>query len=194
MSINLTKGSGINLTKEAPALARVRFGLGWDANAAGGADFDLDASVFLLNSSGKLLSDAYFVFYGNKTSPDDSTHHLGDNLTGGASTGDDESITVDLSKLAPAVTELSFIVTIYKDAERHQNFGQVSNSYIKLYDDATGAELAQYKLNEDFGKNTAVQFGSLYKDENSHWNFKGVGAGYNKGLGDFVTIYGGSLA
>jgi tellurium resistance protein TerD len=197
MAINLEKGGRINLSKDVPALKRVRMGLGWDANAFDtGKDFDLDASVFLCkadaNGHAKLISDAHFVFYGNLTSPDGAVAHKGDSRTGVA-TGDDENIIVDLKKIAPDIEEMSFIVTIHEAAERRQNFGQVKNSYIKLYDDETGKEVAKYSLEEDFSTETAVQFGSLYKKDGA-WLFKAVGAGYKKGLADFVVAYGGNLA
>lgn len=197
MSISLVKGGGINLSKEHPSLVKVRFGLGWDP-AASGADFDLDASLFILKNDAagnpKLINDSYFVFYGNKDSPDGAAHHSGDDLTGGNSDGgDDETIIVDLSKLNALADELSFVVSIYDYVKRAQNFGQVRNSYIKLYDDATGTEIAKYSLADDFSTETVVQFGSLYK-QNGAWTFKAVGAGYKKGLGDIVVVYGGSLA
>jgi tellurium resistance protein TerD len=199
MSINLVKGGRINLSKECPSLTKVRVGLGWEPNATDtGTDFDLDASLFICkndaNGSPKLIADEYFVFYGNKTSPDGAVVHSGDDRTGGNSAvGDDETIRVDLTKLNPAVDELSFVVTIYEETKRKQNFGQVKNSYIKLYDDATGAEIAKYSLEDDFSTETAVQFGSLYKKDGA-WSFKAVGTGYKKGLADFVVAYGGNLA
>jgi len=198
MSISLVKGGRINLSKEHPSLTKVRVGLGWQPNTTDtGADFDLDASLFVCknDASGnpKLIADEYFVFYGNKNSPDGAVHHSGDDTTGGSSTGDDETITVDLSKLNANADELSFVVTIYEYDVRKQNFGQVKNSYIKLYDDATGAEIAKYSLEDDFSTETAVQFGSLFKKDGA-WSFKAVGTGYKKGLGDFVVAYGGNLA
>lgn len=197
MAINLEKGGRINLSKDVPLLKRVRLGLGWDANQFDtGKDFDLDASVFICKAdaqgSAKLISDEHFVFYGHLTSPDGAVMHKGDNRTG-AATGDDESIIVNLQKVAPEVEEMSFIVTIHEASERRQNFGQVKNSYIKLYDDETGKEVAKYSLEDDFSTETAVQFGSLYKKDGA-WLFKAVGAGYKKGLADFVVAYGGNLA
>ena len=197
MAINLEKGGRINLSKDSPMLKRVRMGLGWDANSYDtGKDFDLDASVFMCkpdaDGKAKLISDNHFVFYGNTISPDGSVVHKGDSRTGVAA-GDDENIVVDLKKLSPDVEELSFIVTIHEAPERRQNFGQVKNSYIKLYDDETGKEVAKYSLEDDFSAETAVQFGSLYKKDGA-WLFKAVGAGYKKGLADFVVAYGGNLA
>lgn len=192
--INLEKGGRINLSKDNPSLRRVRIGLGWKANAFDGADFDLDASVFICkpNAEGlpRLLSDAHFIFYNNLVSPDKAVKHSGDNRTGAAD-GDDESIVIDFSKLQTDAEEISIVVTIDKAVERNQNFGQVSASYIKLYDDETGDEIAQYPLEEDFSTETALQFGSLYKKDGK-WLFKAVGAGFKRGLGEFVKAYGGN--
>lgn len=197
MAISLEKGGRINLSKDSPDLKRVRFGLGWDPNAFdSGTTFDLDASVFILKNdatgNAKLLADEYFVFYNNKLSPDGAVQHSGDNRTGGGA-GDDETIVVDLTKLNAEVDEISFIVTIDECDKRKQNFGQVKNSYIKLYNDETGVEVAKYSLEDDFSTETAVQFGSLYRKD-GHWMFKAVGSGFKKGLADFVRIYGGNLA
>lgn len=191
MTINLKKGEGINLTKTAPALRVIRVGLGWDKRGGFGADFDLDASVFIcrLNASNepKLIADEYFVFYNNKVSPDGAVSHSGDNRTGDAG-GDDETIIVDLGKMHADAREVSFIVTIHDADTRGQNFGQIQNAYIRLYDDATGKVVADYDLDEMFSQETAVQFGSFFK-ANGEWSFKAVGAGYKLGLGDFVEGY-----
>lgn len=193
MAINLEKGGRINLSKENPGLRKIRVGLGWNPNTFDtGAKFDLDVSAFVLapNAGGqpKLLADEYLVFYNNAASPDGAVVHSGDSQAGD-SAGDDETLTIDLSSLNAKAEEISFIVTIHKADERRQNFGQVANSYIKLYDDETGAVMAEYKLEDDFSTETAVQFGSLFRRD-GQWSFKAVGAGYKKGLGDFVAIYG----
>ncbi len=191
MAINLTKGQGINLAKSAPGLSRIRMGLGWDRRSGGGADFDIDCSVFVckLNPAGepKLISDSHFVFYNNLSTPNGAVVHKGDNRSG-AGEGDDESVLVDLGKIEAEAAEISFIVTIHEGAERNQNFGQIENAYIKLYDDISGAEVAGYDLDATFSSETAVQFGSLYKKD-GQWNFKAVGAGYRLTLGDFVAGY-----
>lgn len=196
MGISLEKGQKIDLEKNG-ALTRIMVGLGWNPNKTDtGQNFDLDASVFICkaDASGnpKLLSDNHFVFYRNLASPNGSVKHSGDNLTGDGD-GDDEKVFIDLTKLEPEVTEISFIVTIHDAVARKQNFGQVKNSVIRIVDEATGTELTKYSLEDDFSAETAVQFGSLYKKD-GHWRFSAVGSGYKKGLGDFVTIYGGSLA
>jgi len=188
MAFNLEKGGRFNLSKEAPTMTKVKLGLGWDANGFDtGVDFDLDVSVFGLGASGKIVNNDHFIFYNQPKTPNGSIVHTGDNRKGDA-VGDDEGVDVDLSLLSADVTELSVIVTIDKATERKQNFGQVKNSYIRMVNADTGVELARYSLEDDFSAETAVQFGSLYKKD-GQWLFKAVGAGFKKGLADFVTAY-----
>ena len=190
MSINLSKGERINLSKEAPGLKNAGIGLGWDTNATdtGGA-FDLDASVFMLGSTGKIPSDKCLVFYNNKQSPDNSVIHLGDSTTG-EGVGDDETVTVDLTKVDAAVQEIVFVVTIHEAESRRQNFGQVRNAFIRIYDTTTNTEVLKYDLDEDFSRETAIEFGKLYKKD-GEWRFQAVGQGYNSGLQSFVDKYTG---
>ncbi|AMW27113.1 MULTISPECIES: TerD family protein [Arthrospira] len=188
MSVNIKKGERINLAKESPGLEKVGMGLGWDINATDtGVDFDLDASVFMLASNGKIPQDEYFVFYNNLNSPDGSVRHLGDNRTGSGS-GDDEVVEIDLTQVNSAIEELIFVVTIHDADQRRQNFGQVRNSYIRIYDQQTNTEIAKYDLEEDFSRETAVEFGRLY-NKNGEWRFHAVGQGYNEGLQSFVDKY-----
>lgn len=196
MTIDLKKGARVDLQKEAPGLVKLKAGLGWKPNPTNtGGEFDLDVSVFVCkldaNGDPKLIANEYFVFYNNKKTPDDSVIHSGDNRTGDGE-GDDETISIDLSKLPAEAAELSFVVTIHEADVRKQNFGQVSKSYIRLINETDNAELAKYALEDDFSAETAVQFGSLYKNNEGHWAFKAVGVGYTKGLQDFVNIYGGA--
>lgn len=184
--INLEKGQRISMEK---SLTLVGVGLGWDPNEGTGFDFDLDASAFMLGASGKLPSDDYFVFYNNQKSPDGSVESTGDDLTGGNSDGgDDETINVDLTKVSEKVEEIIFTATIYKAEERHQNFGQVRNSYIRIYDAKTGTEIARYDLDEDFSTVTAVEFGRLYR-RNGDWKFEAIGNGSKGGLQGLVNKY-----
>lgn len=188
MSINLSKGGRINLSKEAPNLKEAGIGLGWDVNATDtGAAFDLDASIFMLGSNGKIPSEKYFVFYNNLISPDGSLKHLGDNRTGQGE-GDDEVIQINLGKVDSTIQEIVFIVTIHEAETRKQNFGQVRNSFIRIYDQLTGKEITKYELEEDFSRETAIEFGRLYKKDGD-WRFQAVGQGYNSGLQSFVDKY-----
>ncbi len=162
MGVSLSKGGNVSLTKEAPGLTAVTVGLGWDVRTSAGADFDLDASAIMLAGTGKVASDAHFVFFNNLRSPEGSVEHAGDNLTGGGE-GDDEVINVDLAGVPGEVVRIVFPVSIYEAETRGQNFGQVRNAFIRIVNQAGGAEIARYDLSEDAGSETAMVFGELYR-------------------------------
>lgn len=184
MAISLEKGQRIEI-----GLSKVSVGLGWDPNEGSGFDFDLDASAFMLGSNNKLPKDEYFVFYNNQKSPDGAVESTGDDLTGGNSDGgDDETLNVDLTKVDSQVQEIIFTATIYKAEERRQNFGQVRNSYIRIYNSITNEEIARYDLDEDFSIETAVEFGRLYR-RNGEWKFEAMGVGNKGGLQALVNKY-----
>ena len=188
MAISLEKNVPFNLTKNAPHVTTFRAGLGWDPASDA---YDLDVSVFGLTSASgapKLLGEPWFVYFNNKNAPNDAIVHSGDNLTGEGE-GDDENIQVVPTKLAPEIDEVSIIVNIYDAAARHQNFGGVRNAYINIYNDATNEILARYELSSDFVNETAVQVGSFVKQADGDWTFVAIGAGYEKGLNDFLVIY-----
>ncbi|HEY8931007.1 MAG TPA: TerD family protein [Mucilaginibacter sp.] len=183
MAINLQKGQRENIN--AP---KFTIGLGWDTNSSStGSAFDLDASVFIMGDNKKLIADEYFVFYNNLKSPDGAVEHTGDNLTG-AGDGDDEQIRIDLSKIDPRVTEITVVVTIHEAENRRQNFGQVRNSFIRIFDSASNADILKYELEEDFSIETAVEFGRIYKRDNN-WKFEAVGVGMKGGLQDYLNKY-----
>ncbi len=193
MAINLTKGQKVDLTKGNPGLKKLMVGLGWDVNAFdSGADFDLDAAAFMLGDSGKCPTEKEFIFYGNLTHPSESVKHMGDNLTGEGE-GDDEQIFVDLTKIPSNVSKVAFTVTIYEAESRGQNFGQVSNSFIRIVDESTGQELIHYDLGEDFSIETAVVVGELYK-YNGEWKFNAIGSGFQGGLAALCGHYGIEVA
>jgi tellurium resistance protein TerD len=191
MTLSLVKGGNLNLTKAAPGLAKILVGLGWDARSTDGQPFDLDASAFLLNNTGKVRSDADFIYYNQPKSPEGAVEHGPDNLTGSGD-GDDETIKVDLSKIAADVDKIAVTVTINEFEERKQNFGQVSNAYIRIVNEADGTELARYDLSEDYSVETALNFGELYRN-NGEWKFKAVGAGFAGGLKALGIGYGVAL-
>lgn len=181
--INLQKGQRLEV-----ALEKLCVGLGWDPSQ-GEEDFDLDASAFMLGADKKLPQDQYFVFYNNLESPDHAVRSSGDDLTGGNSEGgDDETLSVDLNKVSSKVQEIIFTATIHKAEERRQNFGQVHNAYIRIYNAITNEELAKYDLDEDFSVETAVEFGRLYRREDG-WKFEAMGMGYKGGLQYLVDKY-----
>ena len=189
MPVNLKKGQKVSLTKENPGLSKVVVVLGWDVNAYDtGGDFDLDASAFLLTDNGKVSRQEDFVFYGNLAHPSGSVVHQGDNLTG-VGDGDDEQIKIDLSSVPEGITKIAFAATIYDADERRQNFGQVNNAYIRIYDESNGQEIIRYDLGEDFSIETAVIFGELYK-HNGEWKFNAIGSGFQGGLAAICINYG----
>lgn len=188
MPVSLSKGGNVSLTKEAPGLTAITVGLGWDARVTDGAAFDLDASVFICGEDGKVRSDADFVYYNNKTALGGAVEHLGDNRTGYGA-GDDESVKIDLSKVPEDVKKMVFAVTIHEADTRGQNFGQVSNAYMRVMNDAGGAELAKYDLSEDASTETAMIFGEIYR-HNGEWKMKAIGAGFAGGLGPLATAHG----
>jgi tellurium resistance protein TerD len=183
MAINLTKGQRIEI-----GLSKVGVGLGWDPNEGSGEAFDLDASAFMLSENKKLPKDEFFVFYNNPKSPDEAVESSGDDTTGGSSDGDDETLTVDLNRVDPKIQEIVFTVTIHDYETRKQNFGQVRNSFIRIYNAQSNEEIAKYELDEDFSVETAVEFGRLYK-RNGEWKFEAMGVGYKGGLQYFVDKY-----
>ena len=193
MPINLSKGQKVDLTKGNPSLKNMMVGLGWDVNAFdSGADFDLDAAAFMLGENGKCPTEKEFIFYGNLSHASGAVKHMGDNLTGEGE-GDDEQIQIDLSKVPANVTKIAFTVTIYDAEPRRQNFGQVSNAYIRIVDESTGQELIRYDLGEDFSIETAVVVGELYK-YNGQWKFNAIGSGFQRGLAALCGHYGIEVA
>ena len=189
MPINLTKGQKVDLTKGKPSLKKIMVGLGWDVNDFdSGADFDLDASAFILGTNGKCRTERDFVFYGNLEHPSGAVKHMGDNLTGEGE-GDDEQILVDLNKVSADTEKIAFTVTIYDADKRRQNFGQVSNAFIRIVDESNDEELIRYDLGEDFSIETAVVVGELYK-HNGEWKFNAIGSGFQGGLAALCGHYG----
>lgn len=193
MPINLSKGQKVDLTKGNPGLKKIMVGLGWDVNAFdSGGDFDLDTAAFMLGSDGKCVSEKEFVFYGNLKHASGSVTHMGDNLTGEGE-GDDEQIQVDLLKIPDSIERVAFTVTIYAAEARRQNFGQVSNAFIRIVDESSGTELIRYDLGEDFSIETAVVVAELYR-HGGEWKFNAIGSGFQGGLAALCGHYGIDVA
>lgn len=189
MAINLTKGQKVDLTKGNPGLQKIMIGLGWDINKYdGGSDFDLDAAAFLVKEDGKVPTQDEFIFYGNLKHHSGSVEHLGDNLTGEGD-GDDEELKIDLSKVPSEISKIVFTVTIYDAEKRNQNFGQVSNAFIRVVNENTNEELIRYDLGEDFSIETAVVVGEIYR-HSGEWKFNAVGSGFQGGLAALCNNFG----
>ena len=189
MAITLSKGQKVSLTKGNPGLKHIVVGLGWDTNKYdGGFDFDLDSAAFLLDENGKVNADTDFVFYNNLKHSSGAVEHLGDNLTGEGD-GDDEQVKVDLSLVPQNISKIAFTVTIHEALERRQNFGQVSNSYVRVVDEDTNQELLNYELGEDFSIETAIVVCEIYR-HNGEWKFNALGSGFEGGLEALCKNFG----
>ena len=188
MAISLNKGGNLSLSKTDPNLVRILIGLGWDERVTDGAAFDLDASAFLLTVSGKVRGDHDFIFYNQLKSQDDSVEHTGDNRSG-LGDGDDETLLVNLSKVAPEVEKIAITVTIHDAQARNQNFGQIANAFIRIVNQDTQVEVVRFDLAEDYSTETAMVFGEVYR-HNGEWKFRAVGQGYSGGLAAMCQQYG----
>ena len=188
MAISLNKGGNLSLSKTDPTLVRILIGLGWDERATDGASFDLDASAFLLTASGRVRGDHDFIFYNQLKSDNGAVEHTGDNRSG-AGDGDDEVIKVNLSQVPTDIEKIAVTVTIHDAQARNQNFGQVSNAFIRVVNEETGAEVVRFDLAEDYSIETAMVFGEVYK-HNGEWKFRAVGQGYAGGLAAMCQQYG----
>lgn len=188
MALTLQKGGNLSLSKTDPSLSKLLVGLGWDPRATDGAEFDLDASAFLLGANGKVRKDNDFIFYNQLKSEDGSVEHTGDNRTGDGD-GDDEQLKVDLSLIPADVEKIVFTVTIHDADDRKQNFGQVGGAFIRILNEVTGVEVVRYDLAEDASTETAMIFAELYRN-NNEWKFRAVGAGYAGGLKSLANEYG----
>lgn len=188
MSVSLSKGGNVSLSKSDPSLTKLIIGLGWDVRTTDGTDFDLDGSAFLLSSNGKVRSDDDFVFYNNLKSSDGSVEHTGDNRTGEGD-GDDESLIIYLDKLPTAIDKIAITVTIHDADIRKQNFGQVSSAFVRCVNGVSGREIARFDLSEDASTETAMIFGEIYR-HNAEWKFRAIGQGFAGGLGALARNYG----
>jgi tellurium resistance protein TerD len=191
MAISLSKGGRISLSKEAPGLTKIHIGLGWDERATDGTEFDLDASMFILDATDKTTSDADFIFYNNLKGAGGAIVHQGDNLTGEGD-GDDEIVKVNLKELDdnhPNIHKLAIVCTIHDAEKRSQTFGQVSNAFVRIVNEDNNQEIVRFDLTEDYSTETAMVFGEVYK-KGGEWRFTAVGQGYSGGLGAACTIYG----
>ncbi|MDR2187667.1 MAG: TerD family protein [Azonexus sp.] len=192
MAVSLKKGENVSLSKTDPNLKNVLIGLGWDARTSDGADFDLDASIFMVGSNGKVAGDDWFVFYNQPRSPCGSVEHTGDNRTG-AGEGDDESIKVALDRIPEQVDRLVVVVTIHDAEARRQNFGMVHDAFVRLVNSDNDQEILRFDLSEDYSTETAMVFGEIYRRD-SEWKFRAVGQGYTGGLYALCLQHGVNVA
>ncbi len=192
MAGSLKKGENVSLSKNDPTLKNVLIGLGWDARASDGADFDLDASLFMVGENGKVAGDDWFIFYNQLRSPCGSVEHTGDNRTG-AGDGDDEAIKVALEKVPANIYSLVIAVTIHDAEARRQNFGMVRDAFVRLVNADSDQEVLRFDLSEDYSTETAMVFGEIYR-RGGEWKFRAVGQGYAGGLYSLCMQHGVNVA
>jgi len=188
MALSLQKGGNLSLSKAAPNLTNILIGLGWDVRTTDGAAFDLDASLFMVGDTGKVRSDADFIFYNQAKSSCGSVEHTGDNRTGEGE-GDDESVKVNLVNVPANVSRLVVTVTIHDAQARQQSFGQVGGAFMRVINSADNSEIARFDLSEDYSTETAMIFGEIYR-HSGEWKFKAIGQGYSGGLAAMCQQYG----
>lgn len=192
MAVSLKKGGNVSLTKTDPGLKHILVGLGWDARATDGNDFDLDVSAFLLGENGKVRSDSDFIFYNQLVSACRSVEHTGDNRTGDGD-GDDEALKIDLEKVPESIRRIAVTVTIDDAEARRQNFGQVSDAFMRIVNLDNDVEVVRFDLSEDYSTETAMIFGEVYR-HNNEWKFKAVGQGFSGGLESMCNQFGVNVA
>jgi tellurium resistance protein TerD len=183
--INLEKKKPFNLSKEVPGLNDIKVGLSWDPTSDG-RNADADASVFLLDESGKIPSEGFFVFYNNLSSTDGSVIHSGDNRTGEGD-GDDEEIQIRLNSVSPNVLQIILVITIHNRDEGF-HFGNVLNSSVRVYNQANNSILCQYTLSEAFAGCDSLIVGRFYRNQ-MDWEFEAMGQAFEGGLGATVELY-----
>jgi len=187
MAIQVEKRKPVSITKEQPGLNNIIAGLGWDPATVNGHPVDLDLSLFMLGTDGKLVADEFFIFYNNETSPDGSTRYPGDSR-GGEGEGDDEVIHIDLAKIDPRVEFLYFAVTIDQCEERGHHFGHVQNSYINIRNAADNSMLCQYKLQENFTTEDSLIIAAISRN-GGEWNVEALGQAFSGGLNTLIELY-----
>ena len=192
MAISLQKGGNLSLSKTDPGLREVLVGLGWAARASDGADFDLDASLFMVRENGKVRGDHDFIFYNQLTSTCGSVEHTGDNKTG-AGEGDDEALKIRLADVPGDIARLVIAVTIHEAEQRRQNFGMVQDAFVRIVNLETNAEIVRFDLSEDYSTETAMIFAEIYR-YNGDWKFRAVGQGYAGGLAALAIQHGVEIA
>lgn len=192
MAISLQKGGNLSLSKTDPSLREVLVGLGWEARSTTGADFDLDASLFMVQENGKVRGDHDFIFYNQLTSTCGAVEHTGDNKTG-AGAGDDEALKIRLADVPAEIKRLVIAVTIHDAEARRQSFGMVQDAFVRVVNIDNDAEIVRFDLSEDYSTETAMIFAEIYR-HNGEWKFRAVGQGYAGGLAALAIEHGVDIA
>lgn len=174
----VAKGQKVSLETE-KKLSKACACLGWNTI---NPDCDVDVSAFLLASNGKVPGDAWFVFYGQDKSPDNSTIF---SMSDGP---DREIVSVDFNRLDPRVAKIVFVLTIHEAFEKHLNFSMLKDAYIRILDGG-GRELASFIMDEYYTNVTSMMIGEIYQ-YNGTWKFNAIGNGVARDLAGLCGLYG----
>ena len=173
------KGQKTALTGNNP-LHTLKACLGWNTT---NAHCDVDVSAFLLDGTGKVPGDDWFIFYGQTESPDHSTVFCPEN------TFDRESITIHLDKLNSSVQKIVFVLTIHEALEKRFHFGMIQDAYIRILNGDSQEELVSFKMNEYYSNVISMMIGEVYQ-HNGIWKFNAIGNGVAKDLAGLCGLYG----
>lgn len=187
MAIQLQKNVPVSLNSVEGGMKRIIAGLGWDPATINGHAVDLDLSLFMMGTNGKLVADEFLIFYNNPESPDDSAIYPGDSRAGEGE-GDDEIIRIDLDRIDERVEFLYFAVTIDQAEERGHHFGHVSNAYIRIRNAADNVISCEYQLNEHFQQEDSLVIATVARNGGS-WDLEAIGQAFTGGLGTLVALY-----
>ena len=180
--LNLSKAQKVDITKGAN-LREIAVAAGWDIAGAAGGSYDLDIFLVGLDASNNPIPNKVVFF--NQKDGIGGCQLNGDNLTGEGDS-DDETITINVPAIEPGVESLVLAINIFDAANRGQNFGMVRNAYVRIYNKDNNEELVKFDLSEDYGVNTAVVAGKLYK-HNEEWKFQAMGEGLVGDINDVAT-------
>ncbi|MNM11050.1 General stress protein 16U [compost metagenome] len=176
MGIQVVKGQKVDITKGNPALRNLRVELGWQHSAGQ----EIDASAFLLGSSGKVSGDEDLIFYNNRTAPF---------IRYADEAGTVRSFEVKLDRVPDEVSRIAFTLTLYDGDGRRQQFGDVRGIYLRILELGTGAEAVRCDLEHTFSSETAIVAGELYR-WGAEWKFGAIASGFNGGLRELCRHFG----
>lgn len=162
------------------SVQKIKACLGWNVS---NPECDVDVSAFMLDSTGKVPGDDWFVFYGQTKSPDGSV------IFNEAEKNDRESITIDLNNLSPSVKKIVFVLTINEAYEKKLNFSMIKDAYVRILNYSNNSELVSFKMDEYYENVTSMMIGEVYL-HNGNWKFNAVGNGVSKDLAGLCGLYG----
>ncbi|MCJ7690617.1 MAG: TerD family protein [Clostridiaceae bacterium] len=186
-SIKLKKGQKLSINDNAKNISKLIVALDFNVMKNGNNEFDLDASVFMVDINNKTTEND-FIFYENTNSACGGVAIKQDHNTS-LKEAYDECIQVDLNRIPANIQKLAVTTTIYEATERLQNLGQVSEGYFRIIDGNTKKEILNYKFDEDLSIETAMVVAEIYRYKNE-WKINCIGSGFIGGMEALCSNYG----